>query len=96
MNRIENEALGIAYDLPELTQGRMEDFWLHRRNWLDRIEGEPSGAEVNGAIVRVLARLGWLEGVEETDVPEMKPAVVMFIAAEFSRIVAEAYAIPGE
>lgn len=95
MNIIENEALGIAYDLPELTQGRMEDFYRERRRMLED-DDNVSGAEGNGATVRVLARLGWLEGLDEDDIPEMKPAVVFLIAVEFSRIVTEAYEIPGE
>jgi hypothetical protein len=82
--------------MPELTQGRMEDFWRNRRAILNDIDGEPSGSEVNGAIVRALARLEWLEGLEEADVSGMSPVAVMFIAAEFSRLVQEAYAIPGE
>ena len=96
MNKIEHEGLDLSFELPELTQGRMEDFYRERRKVLDAIEGEPSGAEGNGATVRVLARLGWLEGVEEDDVSDMRPAAVMFLSTEFLGIVQEAYAIPGE
>jgi len=142
MNRIENEALGLDYEIPELTQGRVEDFYRERgrieagmrqitadsyverlgkfagtlakldldgaelqavltefTDGLTRISagaGELSGAEGNGATVRAMARLDWLDGVDEDDVAEMKPAAVRLIAMELVGFVNEAYRIPGE
>ena len=92
--KIEQEQLGISYDLPEFLQRDIEAFYAMLRKLNG--DGKRSNIEYNGNVVRTAAKLGWLDGVEEKDVGGMRPNVVNWLASELSTAVSAAFDIPGE
>jgi len=92
--KIEQEQLGISYDLPEFLQRDIEAFYATLRKLNG--DGKQSHIEYNGNVVRTAAKLGWLDGVEEKDVGGMPPYVVNWLSSELSTAVTAAFDIPGE
>jgi len=92
--KIEQEGLGVSYELPDFRQRDVEEFWNIRRelDGGDRL----SGTERNGNIVRAAARLGWLEGLKEKDVDDMRPNAVSWLANAIADAIAKAFEVPGE
>lgn len=92
--RVENKALGLNFELPEILQGDLEVF---------EVEVEPfvtnAGTKINslyGAIVRAAAKVGWLDdaGIKVDDVGKMKPKVVQFIGENVFAHVGDAREVP--
>lgn len=92
--KIEQEQLGISYDLPEFLQRDIEAFYATMRE----LNGnkKQSHIEFNGNLVRTAARLGWLEGITEDGVGDLHPYIVNWLQGEISTAVSAAFDIPGE
>ena len=93
--KIENQALGISVELPELRQRHIEAHFRAVRE-LQGGELDVSGPEYLGVTTRAAARTGILPGIKEDDVDEMLPAAVLVLARAVNEHIAQALSVPGE
>ena len=94
--RVENKTLGIAFTLPEILQGELEQFEVDVAPFVSDMQ---SGAKINtlyGAIVRAAAKVGWLAelGITPESVATMKPKTIMFLGENIFAHVGEAREVP--
>ena len=93
MIKIQHKSLGVAYELPELTQRMVEDYFKALRERTVEPE-EISAPEFAGDVVRTAADLEWLNGVNE--VGDLKPSITIWLSGKINDHVAEALAVPPE
>jgi len=55
-----------------------------------------SGPEITGVSVRAAIRVGWLSGLDEGAIGELKPAIVRDLAQKVDDALGKAYELPGE
>ena len=58
--------------------------------------GNLAGPEKNGLDVRTAIRCEWLTGITESEVDDLHPAAVTWLASEINEAFSTAYEIPGE
>lgn len=91
---IRHKKLGLEIQMPEITQGGMEKFEEAMRPYNDK--DAFSLSIFSGGIVRTAAKLGWLPGISEDVVSEMKPATVEFMAGKIAEYIQQTRTIPPE
>ena len=95
--RLEHKGLGVSVELlDELLQRHVEAYFIALRE----IGGEDylnsSTFERSGNWVRAACRSEILNSVEENDVGDMRPAVVLWMAAKLDEHISSATEIPPE
>ena len=91
----EHKGLGIKFTVPDdLRQRDVEAFFKARRELQG--EGDVSSPEYCGIIARVVARLGWVDGIDEDGVGDMKPGAVIWLSRKAQAEVMASIAIPPE
>lgn len=93
---IEHKTLGVRYELPELTQGKVESFFKKTRELTGKEDGGLSSPEYVGIVVRAAAFIGWLDGLTPDDVANLSPAATIWLSSQIQRAINEASAIPPE
>ena len=93
--KIENQALGISMELPELKQRDVEAYFRAARDLLGG-EVDVSSPEYQGVTVRAAARAGMLPGIKEDDVGDMSPAATHLLARAVNNHIAESLSVPVE
>ena len=93
--KITHKGLGIDYELPEVTQGDMEDIEAELTVPTEE-EGRIKISTFNGQLVRMGCKLGWLNGLKEDEIRGMKPAAIDYIAEHIALHINEARQIPLE
>lgn len=88
---LKHEALGVEYRLPEMRQRDVEAF---QKAYLSGVKDCQGVYEKAGLTVRIAARLGWLAGLSEDVVGDMKPSVCLFLHIGIHNAIREATTIP--
>jgi len=95
MPTFEHKGLGVSATVPDDLRYRdVEAFFKARRE----LGGDESisSPEYCGTIVRAAARLGWIEGVDENGVGELKGGAVIWLSGKIQGEVTGAMAVPPE
>jgi len=94
--RVENKKLGIAFTLPEILQGELEQFEAEIEPYVNDAQRGTKLNSLYGAIVRAAAKVGWLNeaGITPESVSTMKPNAVLFIGENIFAHVGEAREVP--
>ncbi len=91
--KIQHKGLGVAYELPDLTQRMVEDYFKALRERTVEAK-EISSPEFAGDVVRTAAALEWLDGLGE--VGDLKPSVTVWLSGKINDHVVEALEVPPE
>ncbi len=81
--KIENEALGIEYELPDdIIQSELERYDDKLFGYLDELENSSNVILASGAICRAAVYIGWLGETTKDDVANMKPYAIKWLAVQ--------------
>jgi len=95
MYKIEHKGLDISFDVPDLRQRHIEEFFKNLRE-LQGGQIRLSSPELVGCTVRSAIMCGWLEGLPLKDVDEMLPGKATWLSGKIQDILAKLQEVPGE
>jgi hypothetical protein len=94
MSLIEHKGLGVSLDVIDITQKDLERYYKRMRE--SEIKADDlSLPEYSGAVVKTLSDLGFFPK-PIVNIDDWKPAAVIFVMTEWSKLVTEAITIPEE
>lgn len=95
--KIQHKGLGIDIDMPEILQGKLEEFERETEAAISYVnEHGLQVAIFNGSLLRAAVKVGWLPGIEIDEIPNMPPAKVAFIASQITQALIDARDVPPQ
>lgn len=96
MTLVKHKTYGFDFELPEITQGSLEQY-EKALNSLTKDMGGIELAVFNGAVVRAAVKVGWLDGhINPDEIDNWKPGKTGYLTKQISAHVVEARKIDPE
>ena len=92
---IEHKSFDIKIELPEITQGTLEEYETILAKTIGPLENIEI-TKLQGNIVRAAAQVEWLNGIAIDDVVNMKPSLVVWLSNKITEHINNAKKVPEE